>query len=187
VPPTLAPCSFLAKASVLDDVESRAGSTAHPVGTRKRKWTNELDALLLREVKLHKPHEQRHGRIGNVYESIAASLNESERLPWITDRKHLQGRVQHLLEARRTDQRTTARATGIEEEHGELEMLLDGVVEEADAFKSTEVERREVRRHRDLAMAEGGRQARRLAMARQAPEAGRGKNREGARNREKTD
>jgi hypothetical protein len=156
-------------ASALDDMESGAGSTARPVGTRKRKWTSELDALLLREVKLHEPLEQRHGRIGNVNESIAASLNESERLPWITDRKHRQGRVQHLLEARRTNQRATARATGIEEEHGELEILLDDVIEVADAFKSTEVERLEVRRHRDVAMAEGGRQARRLAMARQAP------------------
>jgi hypothetical protein len=110
----------------------------------------------------------RHGRICHIYESTAASLNESERLPWITDRKHLQGLVQRLLETRRTSQRATARATGIEEEHGELEILLDDVIEEADAFKSTEFERREVRRHRDYTMAEGGRQARRLAMARQA-------------------
>jgi hypothetical protein len=51
-------------ASALDDVESGAGSTARPVGTRQRKWTSELDALLLREVKLHKPHEQRQERIG---------------------------------------------------------------------------------------------------------------------------
>jgi hypothetical protein len=136
----------------LDDVESCAGSTARRVGTRKRKWISELDAHLPREVKLHKPHGQRHGRIGNVYESLAASLNESERLPWITERKHLQGRVQHLLEARRTNQRATAKATGIEEEHGELEILLDYVIEEADALKSTEVEGREVRRHRDVAM-----------------------------------
>jgi hypothetical protein len=62
-----------------------------------------------------------------------------------------------------------ARATGIEKEHGELEILLDDVIEEADEFKSTEIERREVWRHRGVAMAEGGRQARRLAMARQAP------------------
>jgi hypothetical protein len=157
-------------ASALNDAEPGAGSTARPVGgARKRKWTSDLDALLLREVKLHKPHEQRHGRIGNVYESMAATLNESERLPGTTDRKHLQGRVQHLLEARRTHQRATARATGIEEEHGELEILLDDVIDEADAFKSTEVERREVRRDRDFAMLEGGRQARMLAMARQAP------------------
>jgi hypothetical protein len=138
--------------SDLDDVESGAGSTARPVRTRKRKWTSELDAVVLREGKPHKPHEQRQGRIGNVYESIAASLNESERLPWITDRKHLQGSVQHLLDARRANQRATARATGIEEEHGELEILLDDVINEAHAFKSTEVERREVRRHLDFAM-----------------------------------
>jgi hypothetical protein len=121
--------------NALDYVQSGAGITARPVGTRKRKWTSELDALLLRGVKLRKPHEQRRGRIGNVYESIAASLNERERLPWITYRKHLQGRVQHLLVARCTNQRATARATGIEEEHGELEILLDDVVEAADAIK----------------------------------------------------
>jgi hypothetical protein len=155
--------------SALDDVESGIGSTARPDRTRKRKCTIELDALLLREVKLHKPHEQRHGRIGNVYESIADSLIESERFPWITDRKHLQGRVQHLLVARRTNQRATARATGIEEEHGELEILFNDVIEEADAFKSTEVERREVRQHRDFAMAKGGRKARRHARPRRAP------------------
>jgi hypothetical protein len=52
-----------------------------------------------------------------------------------TYRKHLQGRIQPLLEARRTNQRATARVTGIEEEHGELEILLDDVIEEADAIK----------------------------------------------------
>jgi hypothetical protein len=49
-----------------------------------------------------------------------------------------------LLEARRTNQRATARVTGIEEEYGELEILLDDVIE-AETFKSTEMERREVR------------------------------------------
>jgi hypothetical protein len=155
-------------ATARDDVEAGAGSSERRGSMRNRKWTSELDALLLREVKLHKPHEQRHGQIGNVYENMAFNLNESARLPWITDRKHLKGRVQHLLEARRANKRATARTTSIEEEHGELELLLDDVIEEADAFKSTEVERREVRRERDFALAEGGRQARRLAMARQA-------------------
>jgi hypothetical protein len=129
-------------ASALDDSEASAESTRWSVGSRKRKWTN---ALLLREVKLHKPHGRRHGRKGNVYEIIAASINESERLPWRTDRKHLHGRVQHLLDARRTNQRATARATGIEEEYCELEILLEDVIE-ADTFKSTEMERREGRR-----------------------------------------
>jgi hypothetical protein len=138
------------------------------VRARKRKWTNDLDALLLREAKLHKPHEQRHGAIGTTYESIASSLNDSGRLPWRTDKKHLQGRVQHLVEARWADQRVTARATGIEEEHGKLEVLLDYVIGEADFFKSTEVNRREVRREKDTALVKGGRLARTQAMVRQA-------------------
>jgi hypothetical protein len=57
-------------ASALDDAEAGAESTRRPVGSQKRKWTNELDALLLPEVKLHKPHGQRHGRKGNVYEKV---------------------------------------------------------------------------------------------------------------------
>jgi hypothetical protein len=171
----LAPsCARVPKmASVLDDAEAVAAgveagaeagaeSTRRHVGSRKRKWTNELDAILFREVKLHKSHGQKHGRKGNVYEIIAASLNESERLPWRMDRKHLQGRVQHLFEARRTNQRATVRSIGIEEEYGELEILLDDVIKEADTFKPTEMEWREVRRDRDFAMAEGGRQARML-------------------------
>jgi hypothetical protein len=99
---------------------------------------------------------------------MANSLNVSGRLPWRTDKKHLQGRVQHLVEARRANQRATVRATGIEEVHGELEILLDDVIGEADFFKSTEAQRREVRRERDEALAEGGRLARTLAMGRQA-------------------
>jgi hypothetical protein len=150
----------------IEELEVQAGQSRN-VGTRKRKWSYELDALLLREVKLHKPHEQRPGAIGGAYISMANFLNESRRLPWRTDKKHLQGRVQHLVEARRANQRATARATGIEEVHGQLEILLDDVIGEADFFKSTEVQRREVRRERDEALAEGGGLARTLAMGRQ--------------------
>jgi hypothetical protein len=122
---------YIAMDTAGDDVEAGAGSSARPDTFRKPKWTSELDALLLRELKLHKPQEQRHGQKGNVYENMAFNLNECARLPWKTDRKHLQGRVQHLLEARRAYQRETARATGIEEEHGELEVLLDDVIVES--------------------------------------------------------
>jgi hypothetical protein len=58
--------------------ESGAESTRRPVWSRKRKWTSELDALLLRKVKLRKPHGRRHWRKGNVYEIIAASKRERE-------------------------------------------------------------------------------------------------------------
>jgi hypothetical protein len=69
---------------------------------------------------------------------------------------------------RRTNKRATARENGIEEEHGEFEILFDDLIEEADVFKSMEVERRKMRRDRDFTIAEGGRQAWMLAMARQS-------------------
>jgi hypothetical protein len=112
--------------------------------------------------------EQRHGKKVNVSENMAFNLNYSARLSWITDRKHLQGRVQHLLEEILANQRATARATGIEEENGALKVLLDDFIEEADAFKSTKVERREVLLDTDSALIERDRQARRLAIARHA-------------------
>jgi hypothetical protein len=73
-----------------------------------------------------------------------------------------------LVEARRADQRVTVRATGIGEEHGELEVLLDDVIGEADFFKSTEVNRQDVRREKDAALVAGGTIARTQAMVRQA-------------------
>jgi hypothetical protein len=60
------------------------------------------------------------------------------------------------------------RATEIEEEHGELEILLDDVIGEADFFKSTDVIWRKVRREKDAALVEGGRLERTQAMVRQA-------------------
>jgi hypothetical protein len=135
---------------------------------RKRKWTDELDALLLRETKLHKPHSKRYGDRGAAYTAIAADLNACGRLPWETDRKHVQGRLQHLAVMRRAHQRTSARATGVEEEHGELEVLLDDFIGESDEFIASEADRRETARVREGSLAEGGRQARDMAMRRQA-------------------
>jgi hypothetical protein len=146
-----------------------SASTASQAGTRKRKWSDELDALLLREAKLQKPLEKKYGDRGATYASMASNLNACGRMPWRTDQKHIQGRLQHLMDARRAHQRVSARATGIEEEHGELECLLDDLIDESDRFKASEAERRDTLRERDMALAESGRQARELAMSRQAP------------------
>jgi hypothetical protein len=48
--------------TAVDDVEAGAGSSARPGKFLKRKWTSELDAIVLREVNLHTSHEQRHGQ-----------------------------------------------------------------------------------------------------------------------------
>jgi hypothetical protein len=59
------------------------------------------------------------------------------------------------------------RATGVEEEHGELEVLLDDFIGESVDVLAREADRRETTRARDAAVAEGGRQARDVAMWRQ--------------------
>jgi hypothetical protein len=58
--------------------------------------------------------------------------------------------------------------TGIDEEHRELEVLLDNVIGAANCFKSTAVIRREARREKDAALVEGGKLARTQVMVRQA-------------------
>jgi hypothetical protein len=76
-------------------------------------------------------------------------------------------RLQYLTVALRAHQRASARATGVEEEHRELEELLDGIIGESDEFMATEAGRREVLRAREASPADGGRQARDMTMRRQ--------------------
>jgi hypothetical protein len=112
---------------------------------------------------------KKYGDRGATYASMASNLNACGRMPWRTDQKHIQGRLQHLMDARRAHQRVSARATGIEEEHGEVECLLEDLIDESDRFKASETERCDTLRERDMALAESGRKARELAMSRQAP------------------
>jgi hypothetical protein len=79
----------------------------------------------------------------------------------------VQGRLQHITVARRAHQRASARATGVEEEHGELENLPDDIIGESGEFMASEAGRREALRAREASLAEGGRQARDMALRRQ--------------------
>jgi hypothetical protein len=56
----------------------------------------------------------------------------------------------------------------IEEEHGEVEVLLDDVIRETDECLAGELERKETARAREAFLAEKGRQAREIATRRQA-------------------
>jgi hypothetical protein len=89
------------------------------------------------------PQAKRYGNRGAAYAAIAESLNSSQRLPWDTDKKHEQGRLQHLIVARRAHQRASARATGAEKDHRELEELLDDNIGESDEVMASEAGRRE--------------------------------------------
>jgi hypothetical protein len=148
--------------------ESTDGISDGDVRSLRRKWTEDLDTLLLRETKPQKPHSKHHGERGAAYDAIAVSLNECGRLPWETDKKHVQGRLQRLATARRAHQRQSARSTGVKEEHGEVEVVLDVLIDEADEFNASEADRRDTTRAREANLAEMGRRARDMAMQRQA-------------------
>jgi hypothetical protein len=161
--------SVVLQMAEVEDADPQDRTQVGRAGGRKRKWTEELDVLLLREAKLQKPHEKRFGDRGTTYALIAENLNAGGRIPWQTDQKHVQGRLSHLLETRRSHQRVSARSTGVEEEYGEAEVLVDELIEETDRYRASEIERRDLSRDRDAALADSGRQAREIAMRRQAP------------------
>jgi hypothetical protein len=127
-----------------------------------------LDAILLRETKLQKPHSKRYGDRGAAYEAIVVNLNSCGRLSWTLDKKHVQGRLQHLAKARRVRQIKSSSATGVEEDYGEVDVFIDEFVGETDDFKASEANKKEMERSRESSLAEGGRQVRELSMRRQA-------------------
>jgi hypothetical protein len=153
----------------VEDADPQDRTQVGRAGGRKRKWTEELDVLLLWEANRQKPQEKRFGDRGSTYALIAGNLNAGGRIPWKTDQKHVQGRLSHLLETRRSHQRVSARSTGVEEEYGEAEVVVDEIIEENGRYGASEVERRDLSRDIDAALADNGRQAQEIAMRRQAP------------------
>jgi hypothetical protein len=72
------------------------------------------------------------------------------------------------METRRLEGSGPTAFAGTEDESGEMESLLDDILDEADQFKKHEEERRAVIRDRDDALASAGAEVRLLAMQRQS-------------------
>jgi hypothetical protein len=122
----------------------------------------------LLEAKSHRPHTKRFGGIGEAHAAIAVALNGSRRFPWLTDRRHVASRLAHLMETRRTEGGGPTIFAGEDDESGEMESLLDDILEEADLFKKAEDERRAVVREHDDALVAAGAEVRSQAMRRQS-------------------
>jgi hypothetical protein len=72
----------------------------------------------------------------------------------------VQGRLQHLKIARIALYRASVRENCVEEEHDELEVLLDEFIMEFEEYTAIEADRRDTARAREAEITEGGRQAR---------------------------
>jgi hypothetical protein len=134
---------------------------------RKRKWSSTEGTLLLLEAKAHRLHTKRFGGIVEAHAAIAVALNGSRRFPWLTDRRHVASRLAHLIETRRTEGGGPTIFAGEDDESGEMENLLDDLLEEADLFKKAEDERRAIAREHDDALVAAGAEVRSQAMRRQ--------------------
>jgi hypothetical protein len=156
-------------AHVIDDTEGDPSNRDKRSG-RKRKWTVDLDVILLREVKVHEPHKKSYGRIGDAHEGIAKSMYQSGRLPWKTDRRHVQYRLQFLMSQRSKDFSEPAEAGNSNEEghYSERLQLLDEISNEADEFRQEEAARRGSIRDKELTLTAAGEGVRRQAMQRQS-------------------
>ncbi len=125
------------------------------------------DTLLLREVIAQDPLSKGYGERTSAFDTVADSLNGSGDLPWRTDRKHIQDRLRFLMDLRRVAVRAAAVATGADDEpHGEVEQLLDGLLETTDARNEQDNRLRAAQTRRDESLEAAGRDARQRAMSR---------------------
>ncbi|KAG9399371.1 hypothetical protein AC1031_011762 [Aphanomyces cochlioides] len=113
-----------------------------PTPTKRRKFTDKEDVMLLRQINAERPFEARQGEIMKVWASIAQAL--SEQVDFVRpafDAKKAQHRFGVLIEGHRAYDRESARASGVSEEYDEKLQLLDELLSALDDTKAEEKER----------------------------------------------
>jgi hypothetical protein len=98
----------------------------------RRKFTDDLDIALLKELSAHNAHTARRGEAGLLFDAVAKSLNETRALPWLTDGKHCSDRFNLLIRLFRLQDRAQRAGSGDEELYGEKEQLMDDMVSAID-------------------------------------------------------
>jgi hypothetical protein len=130
----------------------------------RRKFTDDLDAALLKEVVAHSAHLAKRGESGSLFEVVAKALNDTQMLPWSTEGKHCADRFNLIVRLFRQTDRVRRAASGQEEEYGEKEQPLDDIVCAIDdANEERRVQREEASR-RDERLREAGQAVRAQAM-----------------------
>jgi hypothetical protein len=134
----------------------------------RRKFGEDHDTLLLKEVLACDAHVCRRGSQKEAIEEVSAVLNSSSALPWKTDGKHCLDRFKLLVACFRKVDRARASASGTEESFGEKDQLLSEIVTAVDDAKERgRVERLETAR-RDKELLNAGEKIRFQAMNRRA-------------------
>ena len=104
-------------------------SKGRGVRGRRRKWDDELDTIMLKEVVANEAHAAPYGHGRERYQCVANLLNVHStfvRCAFQTDWKHTRDKFKLVLERFENAEKTKIRTSGIEEEYGkEGELLMD--------------------------------------------------------------
>ncbi|CAK4681920.1 hypothetical protein AeMF1_018681 [Aphanomyces euteiches] len=113
-----------------------------PTPTECRKFTDDEDIMLLRQVNAERPFEARQGEITKAGTSVARALNEHAdfRRPGF-DYKKAQHRFGILIESHRSFNRDSSKASDINEAYGGKLQLLDALLSAVDDTNSDERDR----------------------------------------------
>ncbi|ETV70313.1 hypothetical protein H257_14013 [Aphanomyces astaci] len=103
----------------------------------KRRFTEEEDVMLLREVNARMPFRARRGAVMDAWAEVAAALLSHEDFDRsVFDAKRAHNRFTLLLEGHRGDNRESMRASGVDEEYSEKMQLLDELLSTYDDNKA---------------------------------------------------
>ena len=101
-------------------------------GLHRRKFGEEHDIALLKEVIAIGAHVSKRGSQMENFDAISDTLNKSGVLLWSTDAKHCLDRYRLLIVTFKREDRARASASGTEEEFCERDQLLSDIITAAD-------------------------------------------------------
>jgi hypothetical protein len=132
----------------------------------RRKFGEQENILLLKEVVANGAHFIRRGSQCDKFNEVATPSNSNRVMPWNTDGKHCIDMYKLLIATFRRADRARAATSGAEEEFGEKDQLLSDLCSAIDdADERGRLERREASR-RDSELRYAGEQVRAAAMSR---------------------
>jgi hypothetical protein len=94
------------------DLNSGSEATA-PRGSRK--FTDEIDVSLLKEVSAYNALNSKRGESGHLLEAVKKSMNGTRAFPWLTDWKHCADIINLLVRLFRKKDRAQRAASGQED------------------------------------------------------------------------
>jgi len=131
----------------------------------RRRWTDEADYLLLKEVVVAKAHMSPWGKMTERFQVVTNNFNANPRATFKTDHKHAKDRFQLLTKSFEALDKKCATKTGTEEVLTPMELLLVDVVEEMNGFNERTAAERKERTAAEEELVKNGEQVRHLAMA----------------------